>query len=47
MQLLIKGSYFGASNKFQKSNQSRNLAIKHFNQAFKHTLKQQNAGNGI
>jgi hypothetical protein len=37
MQLVIKGSYFGAANKLHKSTQ----AIK---QAFKHTLKQTKCG---
>ena len=44
MQLVIKGSYFGAANKFQKSTQAIKQAFK---QTFKHTLKQQSAGNGI
>jgi hypothetical protein len=45
MQLINKGGYFGAADKFQKSNQSCNQAIEHFKQALRHSSKQANNSN--
>jgi len=43
MQLIIKGSYFGAANKFQKSNHtSMQATIEAFKQSRKQTYTQAN-----
>ena len=47
MQLIIKGGYFGAANKFQKSKYTHKQSSKHSNKHSNIHSSKQSADNGI